>query len=195
MRTQNTNKGENVTVEPIRDLKAIDSIKKMLSSKPRDSLLFVMAINNGLRVGDLLRLKVADVRHLKVGDSVIVKESKTGKTNVLMVNKTVYKALRGYLETAKPLDGDFLFPSRKGGDALTTASVNGMVKVWTKAINLRGSFGAHSLRKSFGYIQRTRFGVGWEILMKRFNHSSPAVTMRYLGITSDEVVSILANEI
>lgn len=195
MRAQNTNRGENVTVDPIRDIAAIDAIKKMLAGKPRDQLLFTMGINNGLRTGDILRLRVKDVKSLKAGDSVMVKESKTGKTNVLMVNKSVYKALRGYLETVKPLDDDWLFPSRKGGAALTTASVNGMIKNWTKAINLRGNFGAHSMRKTFGYIQRTRFGVGLEILMKRFNHSSPLVTMRYLGITSEEVVSILNNEI
>lgn len=188
-------KGDSIVVDPIRDIAAIDSIKKMLVGKPRDLLLFTMGVNNGLRTGDILRLRVRDVKSLKAGDSVNVKESKTGKTNVLMINKSVYKALRGYLETTKPLDGEFLFPSRKGGNPLTTASVNAMIKAWTKTINLRGNFGAHSLRKSFGYHQRVKYGVGWEILMKRFNHSSPAVTMRYLGITSDEVVSILANEI
>ncbi len=188
-------KGDSIAVDPIRDLAAIGAIKKMLVGKPRDLLLFVTGVNNGLRTGDLLRLRVEDVKSLKAGESVMVKESKTGKTNVLMVNKSVYKALQGYLEAARPLECDFLFPSRKGGKALTTASVNGMVKSWTKAINLRGNYGAHSLRKTFGYVQRTRYGVGWEILMKRFNHASPAVTMRYLGISSDEVVSILGNEI
>jgi hypothetical protein len=46
-----------------------------------------------------------------------------------------------------------------------------------------------------GYILRKKFGVGWEILCKRFNHSSPAVTMRYLGIEDREVSGILMNEI
>jgi len=51
------------------------------------------------------------------------------------------------------------------------------------------------LRKTFGYIQRTKFKVGFEVLAKRFNHSSPAVIMRYLGITDKEVNGILMNEI
>lgn len=50
-------------------------------------------------------------------------------------------------------------------------------------------------RKPFGYIQRTKCGVGFEILCKRFNHSSPAVTMRYLGIEDAEVLEILTHEI
>ena len=101
-------KGDSIVVDPIRDIAAIDSIKKMLVGKPRDLLLFTMGVNNGLRTGDILRLRVRDVKSLKAGDSVNVKESKTGKTNVLMINKSVYKALRGYLETTKPLDGEFL---------------------------------------------------------------------------------------
>jgi len=188
-------KGAHITVQAIRDLNAIDNIKKMLSSKPRDLLLFTLGVNNGLRVGDLLKLKVSQVKNLKAGDSINIIESKTGKTNVLVVNKSVFKTLRGYLEAVKPEDNDFVFASRKGSKALTTGAVNGMVKTWCHAINITGNFGAHTLRKTFGYIQRKVYGVGFEILAKRFAHSSPSITMRYLGLSSDEVVSILNHEI
>jgi hypothetical protein len=46
-----------------------------------------------------------------------------------------------------------------------------------------------------GYIQRVHYGVGFEIICKRYNHSSPAITMRYLGIEDKEVHNILMNEI
>jgi hypothetical protein len=67
--------------------------------------------------------------------------------------------------------------------------------VWTSAINLKGNYGAHSLKKTWGYIQRTVYGVGFEVICKRFNHSSPAITMRYLGIEDKEVQGILMNEV
>ena len=51
------------------------------------------------------------------------------------------------------------------------------------------------MRKTWGYVQRTVYGVGFEILCKRFNHSSPAITMRYLGIEDKEVQNILMNEV
>ena len=70
-----------------------------------------------------------------------------------------------------------------------------MIKKWTRAINLEGNFGAHTLRKTWGYMQRTRYGVGFEIICKRYNHSSPAVTMRYLGIEDKEVHNTFMNEI
>ena len=188
-------KGDQILVDPIRRLEDIKAIKCMLSDKPRDLLLFTIGINNGLRAGDLLRLKVKDVRYLKEGDGINIREMKTGKDNILMVNKPVYKALRNYLEKVDPSDDDFLFPSRKRKTPLQVPSVNGLIKRWTKAINLRGNYGAHTLRKTFGYIQRTEHGVSWEILADRYNHSTPAVTRHYLGITKDEVRKILLNEI
>jgi integrase len=154
-----------------------------------------MGINNGLRAGDLVKLKVKDVQHLKVGDILTIKENKTGKDNILVVNKTVYKALRNFLDRVQPDDNSFLFTSRKGGSHIQSQAVSKLVKKWTGAINLKGNYGAHTLRKTWGYIQRTVHGVGFEIICKRFNHSSPAITMRYLGIQDKEVHSTLMNEI
>jgi len=189
-------KGSQIRVEPIKKLEDIKAIKKFLSGKPRDLLLFTMGINNGLRISDLLSIKVAQVRHLKPGEYINIKESKTGKQNILMVNKAVHKALKNYLDTAQPDDEEYLFASRQGGERPVTAQrVHQMVKSWTKAFNLPGNYGTHTLRKTFGYIQRTHYGTGFEILAKRFNHNSPAVTMRYLGLSSDEVNGILLNEI
>ena len=146
-------------------------------------------------VGDLLKLRVKDVMHLRVGQHITIRESKTKKDNILVVNKAVFKALKNYLDQCKPDDDDFLFASRKGNGAITIQAVNLLVKKWTAEINLRGNYGAHSLRKTWGYIQRCEYGVGFEIIAKRFNHSNPAVTMRYLGIEDKEIHSTLMNEI
>ncbi|MDB4442265.1 tyrosine-type recombinase/integrase [bacterium] len=188
-------KGDRIAVEPIRKIKDIQAISKLTANSPRDHLLFIMGINNGLRAGDLVKLKVKQVRYLKVGDTLTIKEGKTGKDNILVINKTVSKALQNYLDTVQPDDDSFLFASRKGDSYLQSQAVSKLVKKWTKAINLKGNYGAHTLRKTWGYIQRTVHGVGFEIICKRYNHSSPAITMRYLGIQDKEVHSILMNEI
>ena len=188
-------KGSRITVDPIRKIKDIKAISKLTSGNPRDHLLFVMGINNGLRACDLVRVKVGDFRYLEVGDTLTIKESKTGKDNILVVNKTVYKALQTYLEAVRPDDDAYLFASRKGESHLQSQAVSKLVKKWTRAINLKGNYGAHTLRKTWGYIQRTMHGVGFEIICKRYNHSSPAITMRYLGIQDKEVHGVLMNEI
>lgn len=198
-RLQGTNphhpeKGSRITVEPIRDEKNIKRVKRVLGDNPRDLLLFTMGINNGLRVSDLLKLKVGDVKDLEPGETLKIKEQKTGKVNVLMINKSVHKVLTEYLDEEGAKDEDYLFKSRNGNNKpLARETVNKMIKEWTKSF--KGNYGTHTLRKTFGYIQRTKYGVSFEVLCKRFGHSSPYITMRYLGIDDKEVNGILLNEI
>ena len=180
--------GKSCLVDPITDTADIERIKRLLRDKPRDLALFVCGINNGLRIGDLLSLKVGDVRRLKAGEAIQLTEKKTGKRNVFMVNHAVHKALKRYLNEAGLRDGEKLFPIGK---------VRGhqLVKEWTKDAGLKGNYSTHSLRKTWGYHMRTKYGAGFEVIAKRFNHSSPAVTMRYLGIQDKEVNDLLMNEI
>jgi site-specific recombinase XerD len=188
-------KGTKITAEAVRDIRDIKSISKLLKSKPRDLLLWIMGINNGLRAMDLVKIKVAQVEHLKSGDVLNIIESKTGKDNILVINCSVYKALQRYLKECEPASSDYLFKSRKGSGHISSQSVGRMVKSWTADINLNGQYGAHTLRKTWGYHQRVNHGAGFEILCKRYNHSSPAITMRYLGIENKEIHNLLMNEI
>ena len=197
MRTNSNHppKGSKTKVDPIRRLEDIQAIKSMLKNQPRNYLLFTIGINNGLRIGDILQVKVKDVQHLKVGDVHRVIEQKTGKENILLINKSTHKALKDYLECG-PGPDEYLFRSQRDKSSpITVSYANQIIKKWCKQINLTGNYGTHTLRKTFGYIQRVHYGVGFEILCKRFNHSSPSVTMRYLGIENKEVKNILMNDI
>ena len=183
-------------VDPIRELKDIKSIKKLLSNNPRDLLLFVMGINAGLRTQDLLGLRISDVKSIKIGQSISLTEKKTGKSNSLLINKEIKEALDTYLKSDKHRDNHFLFKSRKGSNyPLTTFAVTKYVKQWASAINLMGSYGAHTLRKTWCYHQRKTFGVSWELIALRCNHSSPSITRAYLGILPEEVNDILKHNI
>jgi integrase len=185
-------KGDKITVEPIRKQKDVEAIKAILQTKPRDYLLFVIGINNGLRAGDLLRLKVKEVKGKKVGTSIQIKEGKTGKINVIVINKAVHKAIQKYMKERAPDDQDYLFKSRKGiNKPITIQAVNNYIKKWCKIINLKGNYGAHTLRKTWGYHARMYHGAGFELICKRFNHRDPSVTMRYLGIEDKEIHSLL----
>jgi len=137
-------------VDPIRRLKDIKAISELTKSNPRNHLIYIIGINNGIRACDLIKLKVGQVRHLKVGDTLTIKESKTGKDNILAINKTVHKALQRYLAVAKPADDEYLFASRKGDSHIQSQAVRRLVKQWTGAINLKGNYGAHTLGKTVG---------------------------------------------
>ena len=187
-------KGSIITVDPIRSVKDIKKIKRKLKNQPRDLLLFTLGINNGLRISDLLSLKVGDVKDLEPGETLDIREGKTGKKNVLMINKESKKVLDSYFDAADPGDDEYLFKSRKGeNNPITKSYVNQKMKEWARG--MKGNYGTHTMRKTFGYIQRKEFGVGFEVLCKRFGHSNPSVTMRYLGISNKEVNGILLNEI
>lgn len=183
-------------VQPITDLKDIKSIKKLLNSNPRDKLLFVLGINSGLRVGDLLKLKVSDLLETKVGDRISVKEGKTGKDNVLIVNQEILSSFSKYVEESNPQPYHFIFKSRKGSNyPLSVFRVTRLVKEWATLVNLKGNYGAHSLRKTFAYVQRKYFNTSWETLARRLNHSSPSVTRRYICVQAEEVEEILLRNI
>jgi len=74
-------------------------------------------------------------------------------------------------------------------------SVHKLVKGWCGEINLKGNYGSHTLRKTFGYQQRVHFGVGLPELMVCFNHSTQKQTLDYLCIQPEEVKNIYMNEL
>jgi integrase len=194
--TKNPNhppKGSTIRVDPIRKLKDIKAIKKMLHDKPRDLCLFTLGINTNLRASDLLRITAGMVRHLEAGDELTLKEKKTGKHRRITLNKSVIASIQALLNSRDYEDDDLLFLGQRG--CLTVSSVNRLVKMWCAEINLKGNYGSHTLRKTFGYHQRVTFNVGVAELMVTFNHSSQRQTLDYLCIQDEEIRSIYMNEI
>jgi len=189
-------KGSTIKVDPIRDPKDIRLIKRLLADSPRDLAIFTLGINTNLRASDLLRITVGQVRHLKAGDHFLIREQKTGKLRDVTVNKNVQEALQSLLATMPDVgDGEMVFQSRKGRQALTVSYLNALVKTWCREVNLKGNFGSHTLRKTFGYIHRTVFNTDVPTLMHMFNHSSQRQTLTYLGIQPSEIKEAYLREI
>lgn len=179
-------------VEPIRDRKKIEAMKKLLNSSPRDHLLFLIGINTAFRVSDLLSLRYVDVIDDKgrVLEHFTLKETKTGKNNKVAMTKGVQKALKEYV--ANNYRGDmyeYLFKSRKRDKDGTSQPINrkSAWRIIQQAADQLGlkNIGSHSLRKTFAYHQY-KMGTDIVLLQDMLNHSSPGVTLRYIGITQDE---------
>lgn len=64
---------------------------------------------------------------------------------------------------------------------LTITAVSRMMKLWCRAIDLPGTYGAHFLRKIFGHIRRAPWGVGLARIRKAFSPFSPRATMGHWG--------------
>lgn len=185
-------KGDSIKVDPIRKVKDIQALKRLLADRPRDLAIFVTGINTNLRASDLLALTVGAVRNLKPEEHFDIKEVKTGKLRTITLNQAVYDVVQALLSTMpEAKDDEPLFQSRKkdkkNGQRLCVSALNLMVKNWCKEINLTGNYGSHTLRKTFGYIHRTVFNTDIPTLMTMFNHATQKQTLAYLGIQAAEI--------
>lgn len=177
-------------VQPIRDEKRIEAIKKVLkSSSLRDYCLFTLGINSGLRISDLLKLEIEDVIDIKgrIKDRITIKEQKTGKTKDFPFGATTKKALKEYLDSRTDISyNQALFASRKGGRPITRQQAYRIINEAARAVGITDQIGTHTLRKTFGY-HAYKQGADITRIQYLLNHSAPSITLRYIGITRDEL--------
>jgi integrase len=146
--------------------------------------IWKVGLNLSLRISDLLAIRYADLDMERREFTLI--EGKTGKKRSVRLNDT---ALRIINRRRKEWPEDiYLFQvhsNRAKGKPVSRNSVSRAFKDAGDRIGLR--INTHSMRKSRGYAMFTD-GVPIEKVSKVLNHSHPAVTMRYLGITNKEVM-------
>ena len=180
-------RGDSIRVEPIRSKRHIANIKRILADKPRDLCLFTLGINTAFRANELLAIKVGQVRYLGVGDTLTIKQRKTGKYRSVVLNDNVVDAITNYLRQRPLADGDDLFTGLRG--CLTVPTVNRLVKTWCADVGLKGNYGSHSLRKTWGYWQRQN-GADILNLVEAFGHATQRQTMAYLGLQPEDVMKL-----
>ena len=205
-RTPNNNKTDRI-VMPIKNIEDIERCKEFLKNRTenaperykksyaKDLLLFKIGLNVGLRINDLLSITWEDI--FKPGtrqfrEYFVPREQKTKKVRQIFINKSFRAAVKEYLKYVPDvkLEG-YVFTNRQG-NRLSDASVDKLMKLLEKELNIP-NLSTHSLRKTFAYhmyMQTQDLSLVQEILQ----HSSVAVTRRYLGI-SQEVKKNAYNEL
>ena len=169
------------TVEPIRNKKDIQKVEKILQKQSRrDLLLFVIGTNCGLRISDILRLNVSDVRNKT---HIQITEKKTSKFKKFPINTKLKPMLDEFIEGRKNEEPLFLSYRKHRLDRISAYCI---IKQACKKAGIQERIGTHSMRKTFGYHHYQQF-KDVVILQKIFNHSSPQITLRYIGIEQDEI--------
>ena len=163
----------------------------------RNFVLFTLGISIGLRASDLVRLKASDFR----GDKLYVIEQKTGKGREIALDARVKEMVQRYADELHLAPDGYLFWTSCGVDHLTPKSVTDKImRPAAKALGLNPQlYGSHTLRKTFAYqfykaanaISRERGYRALSVLCRELNHSSEAVTLRYIGIDAEESAEIL----
>jgi integrase len=142
----------------------------------RDYILFLIGINTGLRIGDLLQLKTKEVRRKK---RMVILKGKTKKPRTIHF-ENIYEEVQDYVKT---LDSKWLFSSRKEDKPISVQAYRQLNKAADMAEITEG-IGTHTMRKTFGYwfYKQTKDVAKLQTIL---NLSHLDITLRYIGITDE----------
>ncbi|MGK0269591.1 MAG: integrase [Cocleimonas sp.] len=174
-------------VQAVKTLDTVNLISHLLQRRYSKQMSDVwnIGLNLALRISDLLSIKFDDIN----GDRLIVKESKTGKLANIKLNQKALDKIKA-IQAEHP-DHIYLFQSYRNQQAINSEAKPLSRRAVSKAFSMIGeevqiTLGTHSMRKTRGYhlYQNTKDIAR---VMKMLRHSSEGVTLRYIGITQDDV--------
>lgn len=192
--------------DPIKNIDDIERISKYLiqNKRYRDNMMFITGINFGLRISDLRVLRFGNIinDNFTFKDTFAILEKKTKNTRkhkknrYITINNAVIEAVTLYLEhTPNVCLSDYMFKSESTKDVgknepLSRQAIDFMLKGLAKDMDLNMHMSTHTLRKTFCYHQMVMSNNDHRkllLLQKMLNHSSPAQTLDYIGITGEEI--------
>lgn len=176
----------------IRAIKGIIS-KNKTANTSRNLLLWIIGTNTGLRISDILALKLKDVIDNKgeIRESLEITEKKTKRPRDIAIRPPVKSALERFLKDTGSYDpNEYLFKDRRKGKEdinkpITRVRAWQMINEWGRKAGVNYKIGCHSLRKIFGSYA-FKAGIPLIYISEELGHRNVEVTKRYLGITADE---------
>lgn len=178
-------------VNPIRDNETIQAMKEELRKHSiRDLLLFVIGINTGLSLLDMLNLTVQDVWDgQSTKEFLLIRDERTGEEKAFYLNSKIDQIVEEYLSQGEWKPEDYLFKSRKDSQPITRQQAYRIINHSAREIGICENIGTHTLRKTFGYHAYHK-GIAISIIKSILNHQSTAETLKYLGVSKAEHVPI-----
>lgn len=175
-------------VQPIRSKAKIDEVERLLGAwHEKYRMIFLVGIYSGLRISDILKLRIKDVYGK---NHIDIREQKTRKAKRFRVNRLLGKELERFC--AGKAEGDYLIASGHGvNQPLGCRRAYDVIREAGHAAGL-SNLGTHSMRKTFGYHYYQQTG-DIVTLQKIFNHASAQITLRYIGIEQDVIDDAMYN--
>lgn len=169
--------------EPIKDKKVVREIMQVLKEDyPRNAIMFGLGVYEGLRISDILNLRVKDVRKKW---NIKVKQQKTGKTIEMVLHRELKKIIDQYTEN---MDGnDYLIKSRIGVNRpISRTQAYRIMQEIGEEFNLKNA-GCHTMRKTFAYWLYLDNKKDIGLVQKALGHGSSATTLSYIGVDKERV--------
>lgn len=153
--------------------------------------IWKLGLNTALRISDLLALTMADVKGLDADEPILeLEEQKTGKHRRIVINRPALQVMQRRL--ADNPKHKYLFQSesvklaRGKKQPINRRSVARVFEKVGKRVAPKVQLSTHSMRKTRGFAMYEA-GKSIESICKVLNHSSPAVTMAYIGIDQRDI--------
>lgn len=174
------------TVSPIKSKKKITQMKKFLENhSSRDYCLFLLGINTGIKLPELLCLRVHDVCS-KDGEIPEFLTIPSYNNPPVYLNASIRRSLKNYLNENSFIATDYLFKSRKTANPITRQQAYRIINTAAKHAGIEEPVGMTTLRKTFGYHAYSQ-GVAISLIQKRLQHASPSETKHFIGIDQEAV--------
>lgn len=179
-------------VDAVRTREDVALVERLLRKHGGDLYgdVWVLGTNTALRIGDLLSLRMDDVRDQV---ELTLVEQKTGKRRSIALNGRAREVIAR--RVADHPDDTWLFQAkgnRAGGLGKPIRRETVARKLAEIGEILGIELGTHSMRKSRGAAMY-QAGIPIETICKVLNHSSPAVTMHYIGLDKATVAQTYAD--
>lgn len=183
------------TVQPIRDLEVLNRCYEIAREHDRKrrtgetcwELLLVVGFNTSLRVSDIRRFRVRDLRGQ---DYAQIRAQKTGKEAKILINPAARRAINRLL--AGKNGDDYAFQSRvKDAEThqpkpITRQRAYQIINSIARQAGIRDRIGCHTLRKTFGYHYYKMTGDVVS-LQRILCHTSQRETLLYIGVIQQEI--------
>jgi integrase len=176
-----------IEVQAIKDADTIKLISHLLNIRFSQQMsdIWNIGINLALRISDLLSIKFTDIEDGRIR----IKETKTGKVASIALNAKSQQIINDISE--RHPNHTYLFQSYRNQQSISRLARPLSRRAVSKAFSSVGQelnvqLGTHSMRKTRGYhlYQATKDIAR---VMKMLRHSSEGITLRYIGITQQEV--------
>ena len=147
------------------------------SFRPNQQIAIALTLqaNLGLRIGDVLELKVSSFK----GDKLEIREDKTDKLQYRAINPSITNLVKDYAIDNNLSKQDKLFN-------ISVRGVQKQLKIICTHLELE-NISTHSFRKMYATLQYEANNHNLELIKELLNHSSIATTQRYIRVSQEAI--------
>jgi integrase/recombinase XerD len=164
----------------------LGSPKSSIKIERRDKAMIEILYATGMRISELVNLKLTDIDFNR---SVLKVFGKGSKERLVPYGEKAAEALRIYLEDRKKLDSKDVFLSNRG-TRITRGAFWQRIKIYIKRENLKSSISPHTLRHAFATHLLNR-GADLRSVQILLGHSDLSTTQIYTHIAKKRLGEIL----